>query len=152
MTKREYLQANYEAVVYNPEISPFKNVDTVEKGLYNYQYYNALAKEMKSLSTQKNIEWEMKKDYLERSNHYYAKKDQATKKVLDLLDYQNVTAYMIKVKSKYLKGRLFEIVLDQNQMILHSTNTVILNKLKEEGVFLEGSKRSLIDQYINQRY
>ena len=40
MTKREYLQANYEAVVYN-DIKPFKNIDTVLKGLFNYQYYNA---------------------------------------------------------------------------------------------------------------
>ena len=36
MTKREYLQANYEAVVYN-DIKPFKNIDNVRKGLFNYQ-------------------------------------------------------------------------------------------------------------------
>ena len=44
MTKREYLQKNYEAVVYG-DIGPFRNMDTVEKALFNYQYYNALAKE-----------------------------------------------------------------------------------------------------------
>ena len=37
-------------------------------------------------------------------------------------------------------------------MILHSTNEQILNSLKEEGVFSEGSRKSLIDGYINQRY
>ena len=41
MTKREYLQKNYEAVVYG-DIGPFRNMDTVEKALFNYQYYNAL--------------------------------------------------------------------------------------------------------------
>ena len=30
MTKREYLQRNYEAVVYG-DISPFRNMDTLEK-------------------------------------------------------------------------------------------------------------------------
>ena len=41
MTKREYLRKNYEAVVYG-DIGPFRNMDTVEKALFNYQYYNAL--------------------------------------------------------------------------------------------------------------
>ena len=50
MTKREYLQKNYEAVVYG-DIGPFRNMDTVEKALFNYQYYNALAKENKTIST-----------------------------------------------------------------------------------------------------
>ena len=48
MTKREYLQKNYEAVVYG-DIGPFRNMDTVEKALFNYQYYNALAKENKTI-------------------------------------------------------------------------------------------------------
>ena len=34
MTKREYLQRNYEAVVYG-DIGPFRNMDTLEKALFN---------------------------------------------------------------------------------------------------------------------
>jgi len=151
MTKREYLQKNFDAVMNN-DIGPFENIDTVEKGLYNYQYYNALAKEMKTASTG-DIDWEMKKDYRSRSAFYYHQKDTATKRVLNMIDYRGVEAYFVKVKSKALKGRLFEIVCrDCYGMILHSTNIRILEELRKEGVFLEGSRVSLIDGYINQRY
>ena len=151
MSKREYLQANYDAVINN-DIEPFNNIDTVEKGLYNYQYYNALAKQMKAVSTQRDLDYEMKKYYIENSNYYYNKKDRATMRVLQLLDYRGVKAYFVSVKSKNLKGKLFEIVISDYSMILHSTSTFILNKLREEEVFEEVTKKSLIDGYINQRY
>ena len=151
MTKREYLQANYEAVVYN-DIKPFKNIDTVLKGLFNYQYYNARAKEKKQASTIRDLDYDEKKDYLDSCNYFYGRKDQATLKVLQLLDFRDVEAYFIKVRSKDLKGKLFEIVIKDYNMILHSTNDLILKRLREEGVFCEESKKSLIDGYINQRY
>lgn len=66
--------------------------------------------------------------------------------------YQGVEAYFIKVRSKELRGKLFEIILTDYNMILHSTNELILAKLREEGVFSEGSRESVIDGYINQRY
>ena len=70
-----------------------------------------------------------------------------------MLEYQGVEAYFVKVKSKALKGRLYEIVIhDYQNMILHSTSESLLNKLREEGVFSEGSRVSLIDGYVNQRY
>lgn len=151
MTKREYLQANYEAVVYN-DIKPFKNIDTVLKGLFNYQYYNARAKEKKQASTIKDLDYDEKKEYLDSCNYFYSRKDKATMKILELLEYKGVEAYFIKVRSKELKGKLFEIILTDYNMILHSTNELILKKLVEEGVFSEGSRKSLIDGYINQRY
>lgn len=151
MTKREYLQANYDAVIHN-DIMPFKNIDTIEKGLYNYQYYNALAKQMKYISTQHGLDYELKKDYLEKSNYYYFKKDKATQMVLKFLDYRGVTAYFVQVRSKALKGKLIEIVMEDQEMILHTTSEKILQILREEGVFYEESRKSLIDGYVNQRY
>ena len=151
MTKREYLQANYEAVVYN-DIKPFKNIDTVLKGLFNYQYYNARAKEKKQASTIKDLDNDENREYLDISNYFYGKKDRATLKVLELMEYKGVEAYFIKVRSKELKGKLFEIVLKDYNIILHSTNELILKRLREEEVFSEGSRKSLIDGYINQRY
>lgn len=151
MTKREYLQKNYDAVIYG-DIGPFKNMDTVEKALFNYQYYNALAKEMKSTSTVSDMEFELKRDYQERSNYYYSKKDKATLTALRLIDFRNVEAYYVKVRSKYLKGKLIEIVLQDEDVILHTTSTMILNLLREEYVFSEGSRKSLIDEYVNHRY
>lgn len=73
MTKREYLRANYEAVVYN-DIGPFSILDNVDKCLFNYQYYNALAKENKKAGCEKGLEYELKKDYLSQSNYYYRKR------------------------------------------------------------------------------
>ena len=131
MTKRESLQANYEAVVYND---------------------NAKAKEKKQASTIKDLSYEEKKDYIDSCNYYYGRKDKATLKVLQLMDYKGVEAYFINVRSKELKGKLFEIILTDYNMILHSTNTLILKNLREEGVFSETVKKSLIDGYINQRY
>lgn len=151
MSKREYLRMNYDAVMNN-DIGPFKNIDSVDKGLYNYQYYNALAKQMHFISKAYNDDPEMKRDYVERSNHYYYKKDRATMSVLRLLDYRGVEGYFVNIKSRALKDKLFEIVIFDSNMILHSTNELILKRMREEGVFTEGKRRSLIDGYINQRY
>lgn len=150
MTKREYLQENYDAVL-NSDIKPFKNTDTIEKALYNYQYFNALAKQMKSISEDFK-DYEMKKIYMEKSDYYYSKKDKSTNKILHMLDYRDIEAYFVKVKSKTLKGKLFEIVLLNYDVILHSTNTIILNHLKQEEIFTEQTRQSLIDDYINHKY
>lgn len=150
MSKREYLASNLDAVLAL-NIKPFKYVDSVNKGLFNYQYYNAMAKEAKMEASLYNDK-EVKKIYTEKSDYYYSKKDKATLKVLELKDFQNVKAYYIKVRSKELKSKLFEIVLEDNNMILHSANEMILKRLKEERVFEDVKKKSLIDNYINQRY
>ncbi|MBR1444907.1 MAG: hypothetical protein IJ583_15415 [Firmicutes bacterium] len=150
MTKSEYLRENFNAVL-SLDIKPFNNIDTVDKGLFNYQYYNAMAKDAKM---QRHHCCDREKLFLldEKVDYYYSKKDKATLKVLELLDYRNVEAYYIKTKSKYLHGKLFELTLENNYMILHSTNTLILNRLIEERVFLPEVRVSLIDGYINQRY
>ncbi len=150
MSKNEYLKRNLEAV-QSLGIEPFKNIDTVEKGLFNYQYYNALAKNAKMTAT-KTQSYELRQTCLDESNYYYSRKDFATLAVLRLLDYMNVSAYYIRVNSKYLKGKLFEIVIHEYQMILHSASTLILQKLIDENVFEDCVKESLIDGYINQKY
>lgn len=151
MTKREYLARNYEAVVYG-DIGPFRNIDTVEKALFNYQYYNALAKEMKSVSTTRDLDYELKRDYMEKSNYYYSKKDRATLAALRMLDFKGVEAYFVKMRSKYLDGKLFEIVIQEENIILHSTSSLILKLLREEDVFCEERRKSIIDDYVNHRY
>lgn len=151
MSKREYLDKNLDAVLAL-NIKPFKNVDNVDKGLFNYQYYNALAKEAK-INSKGYGDYEIHKLYSEKSDYYYSQKDKATLKVLQLMDFNGVRAYYIKVKSKELKNRLFEIILEDNSnTILHSSNEYILKRLKDEGVFENKTKTSLIDEYINQKY
>ena len=149
MTKQEYLDGNLEAVL-SLQIRPFQNVDTVEKGLFNYQYYNAMAKE--AAMTAHRAAGDGRLDLLARAGEYYDKKDRATLKVLRLLDFQRAQAYFIKTRSSQLSGKLYEIVIEDYQMILHSTSPVILRALREESVFSEGVRQSLIDGYINQKY
>ncbi len=143
MTKSEYLMENLNAVL-SLKSEPFKKIDSVEKGLFNYQYFNALAKEIKMRATNSFDD--------EKADYYYEKKDNATLKVIELLDYKGILAYPIYVRSKALKGKLFEIVLENYNMILHSTNELILKRLKDMEVFSEEIRKSVIDGYINQRY
>lgn len=150
MTKSEYLAKNLDAVL-SMSIGPFQNVDTVEKGLFNYHYYNALAKEA-SMQSHLYNDKNLGHQYIDKSDYYYEKKDKNTLRVLRLLDFRGVDAYFIKVRSKFLKGKLFEIVLIDYEMILHSANPFILKRLKDESVFEETIKKSLIDGYINQKY
>jgi len=138
MTKGEYLAKNLDAVL-SLNIKPFRNIDTVEKGLFNYQYYNAMAKDAKNFD-------------LDMADEYYAKKDRATIAVLRLLDYKNVSGYFIRARSRVLQGKLIEIVIEDWQMILHTTSDLILKFLRDEGVFTDDTRTSLIDGYINQKY
>ena len=151
MTKREYLKENYDAVMNSP-IQPFKNIDTIEKALYNYQYYNAIAKQYKVISTENDLDYEMKKYYRQESNYFYNQKDRATYSALKILNFIGVEAYFVKVKSKMLKDKLFEIFLHDYDMILHSKSEFLLQKLRDENVLVEEKRVSLIDDYINQRY
>jgi len=138
MSKREYLSRNLDAVLALRD-KPFNIVDSLEKGLFNYQYFNALAKECKNTDPAK-------------TDYFYSKKDKATLSVLRILDFQGVEAYFIRVRSPQLKGRLFEIIIREYQMILHSASSLILDKLRNENVFREETRQSVIDGYINQKY
>lgn len=138
MTKSEYLGRNLDAVL-SLNIQPFKNIDTVEKGLFNYQYFNAMAKDAKNYDEDLMAE-------------YYRKKDRSTIAVLRLLDYKDVTSYYIRARSRILQGKLIEIVIEDWQMILHTTSELILKLLRDEGVFTGDTRTSLIDGYINQKY
>ena len=96
---------------------------------------------------------EIKYEYMEKADYYYDKKDKATLKIIELLDYKGIEAYYIKVRSKNLKGKLFEIIInDYNNMILHSTNDYIAKRLKDNYILSDTEKKSIIDGYINQKY
>lgn len=150
LTKKEYLNKNLDAVLALKD-EPFKRVDSVEKGLFNYQFFNAMAKDA-CMEAKKCYDKDFCYVYTEQMDYYYDRKDGATMKILELLDFRDVESYFIKVKSKELKNRLFEIILKERNMILHSTSEAILNRLREENCFSEGVRKSLIDGYINHKY
>jgi hypothetical protein len=132
---------------------PFQRVDHIKKGLFNYQYYNVIAKYCQKRAHESPKNSLQKKDFIEKANYYYSKKDKVTMKILDILDFEGVDAYYVKVNSPNLKNKLFEIVLKEYEdVILHSKNEDIRNRLIEEGVFRDEKIRSVIDSYINQKY
>lgn len=153
LSKNEYLTRNYEAV-FDLKIKPFKNIDTIEKALFNYQYYNAIAKSVRMNSP---AGAEAAGAAYELAEHYYRKKDAATWKIMRMLDFKGAEAYFIRTFSRILRGRLYEIVLEEipslpGSTVLHSTDEALLNTLRAEGVFTEGVRQSVVDNYINQKY
>jgi hypothetical protein len=155
ITKKEYIQMNY-SYISSLGIKPFETIDSFEKGIFNYQYYNMMAKYYNMLAKDeknKSKQPVFYKNYLDESNYYYNEKDKTTFRLLRYLEYKNVEAYFIKMESTKLRDVLFEIVLkDFEYAILHSKSLWLLNVLKKEEIFKNKTKKSVIDYYVNENY
>ena len=155
ISKKEFIEQNY-SYIKRMDLKPFNNVDSFDKAIFNYQYYNMMAKYcyLQSKEMRRNTKHvDLTKDLMGKVNYNYRKKDDSTLKAIELLNYSNVEAYYIKVSSENLKEQLFEVVFkDYPQIILHSRNQWLVNRLRDEMVFKEGVRRSLIDNYINEKY
>lgn len=155
LTKKEFIEEHYRFIM-RLNLKPFQRIDSFEKGLYNYQYFNALAKYNKLRLKDKKLAEkhpELMRKLQEAVKSDYRNKDDSVFKLVRLLEYEGVEAYYIKSKSEYLEGKLFEIVLhDYDDVIFHSINQGLLAELRREGVFCEARKKSRIDEYVNHRY
>lgn len=152
LSKDEFIEENYRCI-NSLGIRPFQKVDNVKKALYNYQYFNVLAKYYQKKAHDLNRKIEARNDYIEMADSYYFKKDRVTEKLLKILDFTGIEAYFVRAKSPNLKKKLFEIVLkDFDNVILHSKSEHIKRLLIEENVFINEERESLIDSYINQKY
>lgn len=155
INKREYLDLNYKYIL-EKNIKPFQRIDSFEKGMYNYQYYNMMAKYYMMLAREikdsgKHISYYSK--YLSDADYYYDEKDKTSFRLLRFLHYENVEAYFIKMESTNLEGKLYEIVLnDFEYAVLHSKSLWLLEVLKKENVFFDEKKTSVIDYYVNSKY
>lgn len=155
ISKKQFLEYNYDLVM-NMNLKPFFKVDSYEKGMYNYQYYNVLAKYFNMMA--KDIKNTRKHQryynyYLNKGNNYYHEKDKAALNILNYLEFQGIEAYYIKMNSKLLDDKLYEIVLlDYDEAIFHSKAIWLLDILKEKGVFIDKKRVSIIDGYINESY
>ncbi|MFO3716271.1 DUF6648 family protein [Anaerococcus cruorum] len=153
--KETFLATNL-AFLEKLNLKPFTNIKSISQALYNYHYYNLLAKKS-NLDAQKIIHnTKKKKQYVkninQRENYYYLK-DMATLRLLELLNYEDIESYYIILKSTRLKGEIFEIhVKSLDQAILHSKSKVILQNLRDHDVFIEEERQSLIDSYVNKTY
>lgn len=152
ITKKEFLKKNFK-FIKKLDLKPFFDIDGYEKGIYNYQYYNSIAKYYKMMSSENKKGFIKKKEYLELANMYYYKKDISIVKLLEYLNFKNVDSYYIEVKSNKLKDKLYEIVLkDYKYAILHSKSKWVLEVLEKNKIFSETVKKSVIDEYINESY
>lgn len=152
LSKEEFIEQNYNTI-NSLGIEPFHKIDNVKKAIYNYQYYNVLAKYYQKRAHDLSKRHESRQDFFELADYYYSKKDYVTEKLLKLLDFSGIEAYYVKVKSPNLKKKLFEIVVKEyDNFILHSKNEKILNMLKYENAFIDEERQSLVDDYINQKY
>ncbi len=163
LTKKEFIEENYFHIK-RLNLKPFKKIDSFEKGIYNYQYYNALAKYGKLQARDKKLSEkhpELMRELEENIRQYYRKKDEALIRLLRFLDFENVEAYFVKSKSEALNYKLFEVVLLEceylegyrfEDVVFHSINPGILAELRKEGVFTEERKKSRIDDYVNRKY
>lgn len=169
MTKNEFIEENFR-YMESLGIKPFTRVDNVKKAVYNYHYYNVNAKYWQWIANdRKNTEKERQAYYTESLN-YYHQKDQATLSLLRLIDFK-AEAYYVNVKSQLLKDKLIEIVIsdpdilleidayhplsgstDSDYLILHTKSNFIANALKTNGILRDDKRRSLTDNYINQKY
>ena len=142
--KIAFLEKNYE-LIQNLNMKPLLNISSLEEGMYNYQYYNILAKFFK----QKSQLYSNNKNLM-KSNNYYAEKDKYLFRMIDFLDKDSSEAYFIDMNSKRLNSSLFEIVVkDVEFAIFHSMNEKILEKLYEKNIFINETRISKIDDYVN---
>lgn len=150
--KLSFLEKNYE-LIQNLNMKPLLNISSLEEGMYNYQYYNILAKFFKQKSILYSNNKKKQKKYNEnlmKSNNYYAEKDKYLLKMVDFLDEKTTESYFIDMNSKRLNNSLFEIVVkDVDFAIFHSMNIEILQKLKEKNIFIDEIRISKINDYVN---
>lgn len=150
--KIAFLEKNYE-LIQNLNMKPLLNISSLEEGMYNYQYYNILAKYFKQKSQLYSNNKKKQKKYNEnlmKSNNYYAEKDKYLFRMIDFLDKDSSEAYFIDMNSKRLNNSLFEIVVkDVEFAIFHSMNEKILEKLYEKNIFINETRISKIDDYVN---
>lgn len=152
LTKQEFIEENYNFLL-SMNTKPFSRIDNIKKGIFNYHYYNIIAKYWQKRAHEQGRYTLQREDFADKAEYYYSKKDNVTLRILKLMDFKNIDAYYVKVKSQNLKNKLIEIVLnDYDNIILHTKNENIKNRLKEEKILQDKKKISLVDSYINQKF
>ncbi|WP_242985347.1 DUF6648 family protein [Vallitalea okinawensis] len=152
LSKEEFIEENFTYIM-NMNVKPFRKIDHIKKGVFNYQYYNSMAKYYRMMAYDYSPHSSKRVQYLDYTNDYYSKKDYTTLKILELLDYENLDAYYVKVKSTNFKNKLIEIVLhDYPDVILHTKSSMIKKRLVDNYAFSETKQHSVIEDYINEKY
>lgn len=155
LSKKEYIRESLNLLLHL-EASPFRNVDSFEKAVFNYHYYNTMAKYMglKAVELRKmQKHQDQYRQIIKRKDQYYHQKDVMSWKAVNIVNFAGVKAYGIKVASTFLKNDLFEIVFDDYPtVVFHSRSKWLKEKLEKERIFECQMRRSIIETYVNERY
>lgn len=151
LTKESFILENFNLM------SPYQQVSfeikSVEEGVIKYHYFNTLAKKMMLDADALEFK-DARMSARLRENAYtnYLKKDKITLNMLELVDYKEIEAYFIHMKSKSLEGQIYEIRFNgYEKVVLHSKDRKILYKLKTANCFFDERLESVIDDYVNTR-
>ena len=147
LDKVGFLFENY-MLITRFNIKPFISPDTIDKCLYNYQYFNTLAKYNKTYPDKR-----LARKNIDMVKFFYDKKDQTIKAIISHKDAGIINAYPIRLHSKRLNKELMEIVLeDQEKCILHSLDPEIKKTLIKMKVYDDKPRESIISDYVNKPY
>ncbi|MFM1524645.1 MULTISPECIES: DUF6648 family protein [Helcococcus] len=151
INKSEFNHNNNE-IFSKINLRPFTVLDSFNKALYNYNYYNTKAKlaleEFKLYRNSKNLKKAKLAENAKLNNYYL--KDQAIIAMIELEESSKIEAYYVIMHSKNLKDQIFEIYFkEREKVILHTKNEIVKKLLISKRCFKEDIRQSLIDSYIN---
>lgn len=149
-----FLKLNYD-LIRTLQMKPYSVIDTIEKGIYNYQYFNILAKyyQIQASIAYKENKKRKYKEHINSRNNYYAKKDDTTLALLDLLNEDQLLCHFVVTPSKRLENKLLEIVVTHMQyVVLHTLSSRIIDVLQKRGIEIKVAQPSVIDHYVNSGY
>lgn len=151
ITKTEFNNKNNE-IFLKINLRPFTVLDSFDKALFNYNYYNSKAKVylQNYLEQKKNKNDKKAKIALNNMNNNYYHKDLSIMAMINFEKAENIEAYFIKMHSKNLASEIYEInFTNRERIILHTKNKEIKELLIKNKCFNPDKRSSLIESYIN---
>lgn len=153
--KTAFVQGFYEAIV-EKQLKPVRRIETdpFMLGIYNYQYYNTMAKHaMQEADATRFRDSAISRRFYDEALDAYASKERSLSHMLELLGDEVIEAYPLLLDSEMLSGNLFEIVLvNRRRAIFHAQDPRLKNRLIRRGAFSETPRKSCIHNYVNEKY
>lgn len=151
LSKEDFIMENYQMMQPYQKVS--YEISSVEEGILKYHYFNTMAKKLMLEADAIEFKNPNKCENLrDKAFDFYLKKDKITLKMLEFVEFKEVEAYFIHMKSKSLEGLIYEIRFNSHEkVVLHSKDRKILYKLKEANCFFDERMASVIDDYVNTK-
>lgn len=156
ITKDEFIYENMKLYPKKPSMIVPPVFESLEEGLYFYQFYNTMAKFHQKQAFELYLNDKISSlTNRYKSDEYYECKELSTFRIFNYVERNKITnirAYYVSMKSDKLNG-LIEIIFDDfEKVILHSLSLKVLRYIKRLGFFCDKKQVSSIDNYINREY